>query len=99
MNEDKPGKRFPLLSAWFALTPSERRVVQLVLALAIVGLLTRYWHIRTGRDEAVPADALQEAVRASGRQAARAGDAGRRHSGPARSGTSDTGRVARATGN
>ena len=35
-----------LLRAWFELNSNERRVVCLILALALIGLLARYWHVK-----------------------------------------------------
>ena len=36
-----------LLTAWFGLTLSERRVVSLILFLALAGLAGKYWHLKS----------------------------------------------------
>ena len=39
------------LRAWFAMTPDERLVVAGILAIALVGLSARYWHLKHQRAE------------------------------------------------
>ena len=37
--------RLALLAGWFVLTAAEKRVVLLVLAILLVGLSARWWHV------------------------------------------------------
>ncbi len=38
----------PLLKSWFSLTSQERFVVLIIVSLFLLGLGTRYWHLRCG---------------------------------------------------
>lgn len=44
-----------LLRAWFTLTPQEQRLLLGVLALTLIGLTARYWHLRNQQPISVPA--------------------------------------------
>lgn len=41
--------RFP--AAWFHLTARERWALALILGLALIGLVVRYWHVKTESQE------------------------------------------------
>ena len=49
--------------SWFALTPDEHKAVLLVLALFLIGLAARYWHIRTATHELSPTIPAQSAAK------------------------------------
>lgn len=49
------------VAMWFALTPEEQRFLAAVLALALLGLGARYWHLKHERpDPYAPPEAAQE---------------------------------------
>ena len=37
----------PLLRAWFELTADEQKAMVVILGLFLLGLVVRYWHLRT----------------------------------------------------
>ena len=42
------------LRAWFSTTPDERLVVAGILAIALIGLTARYWHLKHQAAEPYP---------------------------------------------
>jgi hypothetical protein len=46
MNPHVKQSRTPLHQAWFGLTPSERWFVAAVLAIVLIGLIARYFHLK-----------------------------------------------------
>lgn len=50
MSKPTENGRFAHLRPWIEMTANERRVVCLILALAVLGACVRYWHRRRAAD-------------------------------------------------
>ena len=49
--EAKPPRAGPALAAWVAMTPAERLWVGAILAILLLGLAARWWHLSRERPE------------------------------------------------
>ena len=54
------------LRSWFDLAPDERKFVAGILAIALVGLVARYVHLKNQKPEPVVPEGVEQAGRAGG---------------------------------
>ena len=62
----KSGVHFSELRAWFDLAPDERKFVAGILAIALVGLVARYIHLKNQKPEAIVPEGVEQAGSAEG---------------------------------
>jgi hypothetical protein len=54
------------LRSWFDLAPDERKFVAGILAIAVVGLVARYVHLKNQKPEPVSPEGVEQAARTGG---------------------------------
>ena len=64
----KKGRNIDLswLRSWFDLAPDERKFMAGILAIALVGLVARYVHLKNQKPEPVAPQGVEQAGRAGG---------------------------------
>ena len=62
----KSGVDLSWLGAWFDLSPDERKFVAGILAIALVGLVARYVHLKNQKPEAIVPEGVEQAGSAEG---------------------------------
>jgi hypothetical protein len=62
----KSGVDLSWLRAWFDLAPDERKFVAGILAIALVGLLARYVHLKNQKSEPIAPEGVEQAGSAGG---------------------------------
>ena len=63
---EKSGVDLSWLRSWFDLAPDERKFVAGILAIALVGLVARYVHLKHQTPEPVAPEGVEQAGRAGG---------------------------------
>lgn len=55
-------RRPNLFRAWFSITPQEQRLLLGILAITLIGLTARYWHLRNRNPTSVPTPEAAETL-------------------------------------
>jgi len=63
---DRPGTLRGIFRSWFELTHDEQKVLLLVLALFLLGLAVRFWHLKKEGGSPDPSRSTQSAQAANG---------------------------------
>ena len=58
---EKSGVDLSWLKAWFDLAPDERKFVAGILAIALVGLVARYVHLKNQKPDAIVPEGVEQA--------------------------------------
>jgi len=62
----KSGVDLSWLRAWFDLAPDERKFVAGILAIALIGLLARYVHLKNQKPEPIVPEGVEQTGRTEG---------------------------------
>ena len=66
LGRKKSGVDLSWVRSWFDLAPDERKFVAGILAIALVGLVARYVHLKNQKPEPVTPEGVAQASRAGG---------------------------------